>query len=155
MASILFLIYINHIVSELKSKVVLFVDALKLYLTLPLTKSYELLASTSIQNNVSLFFQRNQSWDQNFSVNKCARIHFSTILNSVHVDYYYIVVNSVPNNYVFTDLGVLVAYSLRIHLHMKKVSCKASGVTITSIQVVCRTSRIYSSSFHLTHYTNH
>ena len=133
---VLFLVYINHIISGLVSKVVLFADDLKLFLALPLTNLND--GCVVMQNDVSLLHHRSLSWGLNFSVNKCARIHFCRY-NSMEVNYL-IGANQIPNKDVFRDLGVLVDSSLKFHLHVREVFCKANGVANNILKsTVCRT----------------
>ena len=135
---LLFLIYINHVTSGLRSKFVLFADDLKLYLALPLDKSYALDASFILQNDVAMLHRRSESWGLSFSVNKCARIHFSRLRTDPVCDYF-IGDSPIPNKDSFRDLGVVVDSSLKFHLHINEVCRKANGIANSILRgTICR-----------------
>ena len=144
---VLFLIFINNIASGLSSKFALFADDLKLYLALPINKSNCIGISLILQSDVSLLYHRSQSWGLSFSVSKCARIHFSRC-NSIPVTDYFIGTLPIPNKTSFRDLGILVDDSLKFHLHIKEVFCKASGVANNILRgTLCRTPTFMSQVF--------
>lgn len=120
------------------SKFVLFADDLKLYLALPSDKLSGFGASHLLQNDVSVLHQRSQSWGLSFSVNKCARIHFSRHRADPVCDYF-IGDSPIPNKDSFRDLGILVDSSLKFHLHINEVCRKANGVANSILRgTICR-----------------
>ena len=133
---LLFLIYINHVTSGLLSKFVLFADDLKLYLATPFQKTL-VLGDNLLQNDVNVLLHRSQSWGLTFSVNKCARIHFSR--HSEPIRDYFIGNNPIPNKHSFRDLGILVDSSLKFHLHISEVCHKGNGVANSILRgTLCR-----------------
>ena len=137
---LLFLIYINSVIAGLTSKCVLFADDLKLYLALPISKVAGLGCSAILQNDVFILHQRSQSWGLSFSVNKCARIHFSRYSNDPIFDYF-IGDRPIPNKNSFRDLGILVDSSLKFHLHINEVCSKANRIANYILRgTICRSS---------------
>ena len=135
---VLFLIFINNIATDLTSKFALFADDLKLYIAHPVNDSDHIESSLALQCDVSLLHRRSLSWGLSFSVNKCARIHFSRH-NFIPSTDLFIGTLPIPNKTSFRDLGILVDDSLKFHLHVKEVFRKASGVANTILRgTLCR-----------------
>ena len=124
---LLFLIYINHVTADLQCKSVLFADDLKLYLALPSMKPNPHDAIVSLQNDITMLYHRSLSWGLSFSVNKCSCIHFSRYNPSPDYDYF-LGDHPIPHKQSVRDLGVLVDSSLKFHLHIHEICCKANGV---------------------------
>ena len=135
---LLFLIYINHITANLHCKSVLFADDLKLYLASPSTKSAAFDAVWSLQNDVTLLYHKSLSWGLSFSVSKCACIHFSRHTHAPVHDYL-LGNHPIPHKEYVRDLGVLVDSTLKFHLHIHEICCKANGVANNILRgTLCR-----------------
>ena len=113
---ILFLIYINSVVSDLQAKCCHFADDLKLYLALPLDKSDCVAVQHVLQSDINLLYHRSGSWSLTFSSHKCSRMRFSRGYG-IHQDLisYYIGNDFIPDVISKRDLGVSLSSSCPIY----------------------------------------
>ena len=74
---VLFLIYVNHVVSNLQSKYKIFADDLKVYLSVKCDDCESL--AQSIQTDINILYETSLSWGLEMNVRKCKCIRFSPI----------------------------------------------------------------------------
>ena len=112
---ILFLIYVNHVVSNLKCKLMIFADDIKLYLThqsdLPFPEEY-------LQRDIDTLLETGASWGLLLNVDKCKCMRFSPSTRDLHPSgpspYN---ISSEPIDFVakHKDLGIIIDSSLKFH----------------------------------------
>ena len=132
---LLFLIYINYVVSQLSCKFCLFADDLKLYLASSRSKSEYASSHMKLQNDINLLHRTSVSWGLSFSVGKCVRMNFCRNFLDAPVPISYFIadqpIKDVDNH---KDLGVRVDNSLKFHLHIKEIAGKAGGICFTILK---------------------
>ena len=146
---LLFLVYINHVVSQLSCKFCLFADDLKLYLASSLSKSDNSYSHISLQSDINLLHRISSSWGLSFSVGKCARINFCRNFHNIPVLLPYFIgdqpIKDVNNH---KDLGVRVDASLKFHLHIREIAGKAGGIGFSILKgTLCRSPDFMKSVF--------
>lgn len=149
---LLFLIYINHVVSQLSCKFCLFADDLKLYLASSISKSDYLISHYNLQKDIDLLYNTSSSWGLSFSVSKCVRMYFCRNFYDVPIPLPYHINNEpikdVDNH---KDLGVRVDTSLKFHLHVREIAGKAGGISYTILKgTMCRSPDFMKTVF-ITH----
>ena len=137
---LLFLVYINHVVSQLTCKFCLFVDDLKLYLASSLSKSDYLSSHDTLQSNINLLHRTSSSWGLSFSLHKCVRMNFHRNFLDAPVPMpYFIGDHPIEEVETHKDLGVRVDTSLKFHLHVREIAWKAGGISFSILKgTVCR-----------------
>ena len=121
LGSILFLIYINHVVSGLTCYYKFFADDIKLYLDF--TPSSCTSSQYDCQHCINKFVSTSRSWRLNMSLHKCVAMRFSQKGCSEPLTgpspY---LINDRPFEFVgaHADLGVVVDRTLKFHAHVKK-----------------------------------
>ena len=141
---LLFLIYINHIASQLSCKYKIFADDLKIYActdSLP-TDVADDKPLTVLQSDVDALSHISESWGLHINASKCAVLRFSrSSWNQREIDTSQYVLNGnvLPFVNSHRDLGVTVDTSLKFHEHIESVSHKASGLCHSFLKsTVCR-----------------
>ena len=149
---LLFIIFINHITSGIKTKYGLFADDLKLYMSSPCdTTSYNT-NMTILQADISLLQARASSWGLTFSPSKCSHLRFVRPFHSVP-PIVTLFINNIPIQYSNTarDLGLEVDETLKFHSHIQIVSNKAFGVSNDLLRnTICRSPEFMKTLF-ITH----
>ena len=138
---ILFLIYVNHVVTNLKCNYKIFADDVKLYLT---HQSSLLVAEEVLQSDIDMLVETSASWGLLMNVEKCKCIRFSPgsrLCYQQGPSPYNIGVNAINYTANHTDLGIIVDNTLKFHKHIQKVvnTCNAMTTNIFS-STVCRDS---------------
>ena len=132
---VLFLVYINHVVSQLSCKFCLFADDLKLYLASSRTKSDYLLSHMNMQSDINLLYRTSVSWGLSFSFGKCVRMNFCrNFLDAPVPPPYFIADQPIKDVDNHKDLGVRVDASLKFHLHVREIAGKAGGICFTILK---------------------
>lgn len=148
----LFLIYVNHVVSELSCSVKLFADDIKLYMILNSTELES--GVVEAQNNVDRLVRTGEAWGLSINASKCACIRFSRRrqgASTTNVSPYN--VNGTNISFVpsYRDLGVLVDIDLKFHSHIMNrvrfVNCLTNNILSST---VCR-----EAEFIINIYTSH
>ena len=138
---LLFLVYINHIGSQLASKYKTFADDLRIYSGV---KEYPRGRCTtvipSVQNDIDLMVKTSVSWGLKINCDKCAVLRFSRGFRDLVPPSYSLEGCPLPVCIAHGDLGVLVDTRLRAHEHIGSVAHKASGLCCSFKSTVCRSS---------------
>ena len=127
--AILFLIYVNHVVANLKCKFMIFADDIKLYLThqsdLPFPEEI-------LQMDIDTLVETGASWGLLLNVDKCKCMRFSPSSRELHPSgpspYN---ISSDPIDFVakHKDLGVIIDSSLKFHSHVQRLANVCNGMT--------------------------
>ena len=127
---VLFLLYINHVVSELSCSCKIFADDIKIYLGFPV--SDEAVASNLLQRNVDMLVMTSASWNLSINSSKCAVVRFShrncSLPFSGESPYN---VNGSPIIFseIHADLGIRIERSLKFHHHIRSRVNVAGALT--------------------------
>ena len=137
---VLFLLYINHVVSELTCNVKIFADDIKIYLGYSLTSGDE--ASSLLQCNIDKLVSTSSSWNLSINSEKCAVLRFSprncTLPFSVESPYN---VNEAALQFVreHPDLGIKIERNLKFHNHIRSRVNVAGALTTNLLSsTICR-----------------
>ena len=126
---LLFLIYINNLVSSLTSSYVIFADDLKLYACTSRQTSVAVpSALPGIQSDIDLLVSNASSWGLQMNVKKCAVLRFSRHFHDLVPPTYHLNGLAIPVVEKHKDLGVLIDNQLKFHDHIREVAHKASGL---------------------------
>ncbi|KAK3857056.1 hypothetical protein Pcinc_036668 [Petrolisthes cinctipes] len=143
---LLFLIYINHIPSYIRSKCKFFADDLKLYMKIRHNATHPLAVDlSSLQKDIDNISRVAASWGLNFNPNKCVVIRCqrgSVDWTAVGSLQHYHLDNSdlsLADNH--RDLGILVDNTLKFHAHIRATVNKAAGLANNLLKsTLCRSS---------------
>ncbi|KAK3886186.1 hypothetical protein Pcinc_009646 [Petrolisthes cinctipes] len=143
---LLFLIYINHIPSYIRSKCKFFADDLKLYMKIRHNATHPLAVDlSSLQKDIDNISRVTASWGLNFNPNKCVVIRCqrgSVDWTAVGSLQHYHLDNSdlsLADNH--RDLGILVDNTLKFHAHIRATVNKAAGLANNLLKsTLCRSS---------------
>ena len=123
---ILFLLYINHIASNLTCSYKVFADDLKIFMKLdkvsPLTSAHDL------QRDIDLLHTTASSWGLAMNFQKCAVLHFRRKFHTLTPTSYTLNGDMIPCVSSYSDLGVIVDNEMKFHEHCSQAACKAGGV---------------------------
>ena len=137
---ILFLIYVNHVVHNIRSKYKIFADDLKLYLGG--TPSDGLLGIDDLQEDINTLTATSQSWGLIMNTDKCAclRLGPRTLTNcSTGASPYSINGESIKYLSVQSDLGIITDRKLKFHEHIRSTANKCNGITTNIMSsTLCR-----------------
>jgi len=113
----LFNIYINDITSDIKSKILLFADDIKLGRSINDLVDYEIL-----QDDLNKLHMWSTKWGLEFNTNKCKVVHFGR--KRMNYDF---MINGITLEYVseYKDLGILVDQKLKFRNHIGKITARA------------------------------
>ena len=132
---LLFLIFVNHLVSSLKCHYMIFADDLKVYLGSRSASDRE-----TLQSDIDLLSSTASDWGLIFNVDKCANLRFQRGSNPCLDNLY--MLGHAPIKYVAShgDLGVTVDSQLKFHKHVEIIAGKAGGTASNFLKsTVCRT----------------
>ena len=137
---ILFLVFINHLGTNLSSSYKIFADDLKTYMKIAHSSETAYAHSSQLcQRDITVLQQISSSWDLRLNQDKCVVMRFQSKAHSLPPPIYSIgdlpvrVVHSHP------DLGVLVDSSLKFHDHISSTVHKAAGLSQNLLKsTVCR-----------------
>ena len=133
---LLFLVYINHIASQLSCKFKIFADDLKIYAFIDQSKPD---ANALVQSDIATLTLTSESWGLKLNASKCAVLRFSRGPRPATPNYV-LNGNLLPVQNSFRDLGIIVDTSLKFHEHIESLSHKASGLCHNFLKsTVCRT----------------
>ena len=115
---LLFLVYINHIASQLSCKYKIFADDLKIYACTDKSPTAMANASASVpalQSDIDALFHTSESWGLHINASKCAVLRFSRSIQKhgdSPNDQYVLNGKCLPLVNSHRDLGVMVDTSL-------------------------------------------
>lgn len=140
---ILFIIFVNHLMSNLINKVMMFADDMKLYIKLPhskLTKDMQN-AYSSGQEDVNTIVRTSLSWGLKLNSSKCVILRFRRNFANMAVPVEYTIEEEpITEKEAYRDLGILLDCSLKFHDHIRETVFKANGTCINLLKsTVCRT----------------
>ena len=137
---LLFLIYINHVASNLTSQYKIFADDLKIYACVHHRSSPEDGPSVaSMQSDIDTLYATSLSWGLQMNPQKCAVLRFSRPYSDLMPAVYHINGLAIPSVRSHMDLGVLVDTSLKFHDHIRTAVRKAGGLAQNFLKsFVCR-----------------
>ena len=138
---LLFLIYINHIGSNLSSSYKIFADDLKLYACVnPSMSDARPGAAQSMQTDIGTLHRTSESWGLTINRDKCAVLRFARNSRGQAPPEYFLDGSPLPTCKTHGDLGVLVDDKLKFHEHVSSVAHKAFGLCQSFLKsTVCRT----------------
>ena len=149
---VLFLLYINHVVSGLRCSYKIFADDIKIYLGYTVDNTAE--GSASLQLDIDHLVNTSASWNLQINSDKCAVMRFSS--RSLHppagsISPYR--VNSESLKFVddHPDLGINIGTSLKFHAHIRTRANIAGALTTNLLSsTLCR-----DADFLMGIYTSH
>ena len=126
---VLFIIFINHIGSELSSKYKMFADDMKLYLHFNKCSSNPAQFSDVVQRDINILSQTATSWGLKFAPGKSVHLQFARSRSQDNeVSTYYLDDLPIQKSKYHKDLGVTVETNLKYHKHISGIVGKAGGV---------------------------
>lgn len=126
LAPLLFLIFINHLGSNLICNYMIIVDDLNLYIQHSAMPN--LTISGELQHSISTLAHIASSWGLKFATNKCVHLRFKHGADPLHNQSYHLEGNVTQIIFSLKDLVVLVDSRLRFHLHIRETVSKAVEV---------------------------
>ena len=137
---LLFLIYINHIASDLSSQYKIFADDLKIYACVHHRSSPDDgPTAASMQSDIDTLYRTSSSWGLQMNPKKCAVLRFSRPYSDLTPAVYHMNGLAIPSVNSHMDLGVLVDTSFKFHDHIRSVVRKAGGLAHNFLKsFVCR-----------------
>ena len=127
---ILFLIYANHIVSNLSCSYMLFADDIKLFISFNITQhSYSV---TDLQRNLDILVSTSESWGLSLNPAKCVCLrfgaHYSPLYNS-GISPYRVHDTHLKFSPTHSDLGIAIDIDLKFHVHITNKVNIANALT--------------------------
>lgn len=135
---LLFLIFINHLVSDLDCKALIFADDLKIYLA---SRRYDggVLDRVRLQSCIDRLSEVASSWGLLFNRQKCANIRFQRCRPLMTDSMFKLDGEDISCVSSHVDLGVLVDSDLKFHGHIQRICSKAGGIASNLLKsTVCR-----------------
>ena len=137
---VLFLLYINHVVSDIKCNFKIFADDVKLYLSFPVGSSGEGIAA--LQSNIDTLVSTSASWNLFINPEKCVVLRFSprmSPLQSSGLSPYTADGVQLQFSESHSDLGVQVDRKLKFHGHIRRRVAVAGALTTNILSsTLCR-----------------
>ena len=130
---LLFLVYVNHLPSYIRSKCKFFADDLKIYLKVRHDSCTNLASDVSAcQKDIDTIHKVATSWGLHFNPSKCVILRCQrgqVEWNSITpLQYYHINNSNLSIESMHKDLGILVDNTLKFHSHIKTTINKAAGL---------------------------
>ena len=133
---LLFLIYINHVASQLSCKYKIFADDLKIYACGEAHNTGTDL-EPRIQADIDALSSTSESWGLSLNPKKCVVLRFSR--KKQETPCYVLQGSILPSPRAHTDLGVIIDTSLKFHDHISSITRKISGLGHSFLKsTVCR-----------------
>lgn len=123
---ILFLLYINHIASNLTCSYKIFADDLKVFMKLDFDDPST--SSKHLQRDIDMLHVTARSWGLTMNLQKCAVLHFRRRFHTHEFAPYTLNGSKIPCVSSYTDLGVIVDDEMKFHEHCMRAAGKAGGV---------------------------
>lgn len=143
---LLFLIFVNHLTTNLSSDYAFFADDLKIFFTTDTTEN-----TTRLQRDIDTLAQISADWGLQFNVGKTVNLRFQRTATP-NVSSIFTLNNSpIAYKHSHSDLGIIIDSTLRFHEHVFSAATKAGGVALNLLKgTQCR-----SKNFMLTLLTTH
>ena len=137
---LLFLIYINHIASNLSCLYKIFADDLKIYACVHHRSSPDNPHSAAdVQSDIDVLYTTSLSWGLQMNPKKCAVMRFSRSYSDLTPAHYLMNGVVIPPVKSHLDLGVLVDTNMKFHDHIRSTVHKAGGMAQNFLKsTVCR-----------------
>lgn len=137
---LLFLIYINHVASNLSCRYKIFADDLKMYACVHhRTSPSQSQSIVNVQSDIDALHATSRSWGLHMNPNKCAVLRFSRNHTDLTAPLYTMNGSVIPSVQSHLDLGVLVDSGMKFHGHIRSVVNKAGGLAQNLLKsTVCR-----------------
>ena len=144
---VLFLIYVNHVVADLKCNYKLFADDIKLYLC---GVSNRQVYEQVVQRDIDILVSTSESWGLTMNIEKVVCIRFGGDCPTDGHSPYNIKGNCISFVKSHGDLGVKIEKNMKFHSHTRQTAGLCSGLTTNIFtSTLCRDSeflmRIYLS----------
>ena len=134
---VLFLIYINHIATNLKCHYKIFADDLKIYTCVDSSNIGR--DTASLQSDINHLHTTAESWGLHMNSKKCVTLRFKRRSHILDRPSYTLDGRQLPVSVAQVDLGVLVDDHLKFHEHSRTATRKAGGVAHNLLKgTVCR-----------------
>jgi hypothetical protein len=139
---LLFLIFVNFLVSSLTCRYMIFADDLKIFV------GSSLAANPSLQANVDVLESTASDWGLQFNAGKCVNLRFQRGRDRCLDELFTLVDEPIKFSQCHGDLGVLIDDQLKFHKHVESVAAKAGGVATSLLKsTVCRSPNFMFSLF--------
>ena len=137
---LLFLVYVNHIASNLSCMYKIFADDLKIYACIHRRASPDIRSSSAdIQSDIDVLYSTSLSWGLQMNPKKCVVMRFSRPYSDLTPPHYIMSGLPIPPVESHPDLGVLVDTDLKFHKHIRSAVHKAGGLAQKFLKsTVCR-----------------
>ena len=150
---VLFLVYVNNVISNLSSRCKMFADDIKLYVYC-IASDYNDAYVERTQKDINTLVHTSQSWGLKLNDSKCVVMRFSPR----NCDLPYTGESPYKIDNVFLkfvechkDLGITIDRSLKFHVHIRKVAAVAGGMLTNLLSsTLCR-----DASFLMSIYRSH
>ena len=138
---LLFIIFVNHLITDLNSKYYLFADDLKIFLGMSMDSDSHQRGVQSLQSDIHLLKSRANSWGLSFAAHKCGRLRLVRSFANVPPPLLLTIdEQELRCSQSCRDLGLTVDTSLKFHIHVSQISAKASGISSNLLRgTICRT----------------
>ena len=140
---ILFLLYINHIASNLTCSYKIFADDLKIFMKLE--NDGPQVSAEYLQRDIDTLHSTAGSWGLTMNLQKCAVLHYRRRFHVQVPIIYSLNGSTIPCVASYTDLGVIVDDQMKFHEHCMRTAGKAGGV----VHNFLKSTRCRSSDFML------
>ena len=149
---ILFLIYVNHVVSNLSCNFKIFADDVKLYLCY--SSSNVSSGEQVLQSDIDTLVNTSRSWGLIMNVSKCVCIRFCS--RSHAVPYEGFSPYTVGDEHIkfvssHSDLGVKVDRSLKFHEHIRQTANKCNGLTTNLLSSTLSRDAVFLMNIYTSH----
>ena len=146
---ILFIIYVNYAIEGLNSKVKIFADDIKMYLSY--TSDDDVSAGDVLQSDIDKLVLVSSSWGLSLNVSKCVCVRFaSRSYTGAHDGPSPYTISGDPIQFTgaHSDLGVVVDRDLKFHGHIRKKAniCNALTTNLLS-STLCREPQFIMSMY--------
>ena len=146
---VLFLIYVNHVVSNISCQYKIFADDIKLYLSTD--PKNPLAGETRLQTDIDTLVATSASWGLTMNTDKCICLRFGpkSMPNcSEGPSPYKINGIFIPFEKSHSDLGITVSRNLKFHDHINRTANTCNGIATNMISsTLCRESKFLMPIF--------
>ena len=127
---LLFLVFVNHLVSSLSCRYMIFADYLEIYLCQATDRC------PGLQTNIDILHSLATDWGLQFNSSKCVNLRFQQGMTTALDTGSYYTLDGFPIAYLpsHKDLGVTVDSKLKFHKHIELVAAKAGGTALNLLK---------------------
>ena len=153
---VLFLIYVNHVPSQIIAKFKIFADDLKIYLGINARTPKDILMSvSSCQRDINILCGVAESWGLSMNVDKCVLMRYQRGYidwgQLAPYDSYFLGDQPIRCVDSHMDLGVRVDVGLRFHGHIRCIAGKAGGLVSSILKSTLCRSAVFMMSIYKAH----